>query len=132
MIRLKKFDYKEIGYYGKPITTLTRNELLAAFAELAAIIYECSVKDKKIEKSIFIKTEESNYFNKKKEQNQERKKEYFTFGKYNGQRIEKVYQENPKYCEYIVELPTVIKYQNPSVQTIRDLIITNHPLVESF
>ena len=71
-------------------------------------------------------------YNKKKEQNQERKKEYFTFGKYNGQRIEKVYQENPKYCEYIVELPTVIKYQNPSVQTIRDLIITNHPEIESF
>lgn len=71
-------------------------------------------------------------YNKKKEQNQERKKEYFTFGKYKDRKIIEVYQENPKYCEYIIELSTVIKFQNPTVQTIRDLIITNHPLIQSF
>lgn len=52
---LKKFDYKEIGYYGKPIDSLTREELLEAFAELAGAIAECAVKGKKCEELIFIK-----------------------------------------------------------------------------
>ena len=56
---MKRYDPKEIGYYGKPITTLARDELLVAFAELAAIIYECSVKDKKFEEFAFIKKGES-------------------------------------------------------------------------
>ena len=56
---LKEFDCKKIGYYGKPIGSLTKEELLEAFEELAAIIYEVSVKDKKLEKSIFFKKEES-------------------------------------------------------------------------
>jgi len=58
---MKKFDPKEIGYYGKPITTLTRDELLEAFAELAAIIYESSVKDKKIEEFVFFKKEKASF-----------------------------------------------------------------------
>ena len=56
---MKKFNHEEIGYYGKPINSLTREELLEAFAELAVIIYECSVKDKKLEEFIFIKKDES-------------------------------------------------------------------------
>jgi hypothetical protein len=52
---MKKFDAKEIGYYGKPITTLTRDELLNAFVELAGIIHECAVKDKKFEEFIHVK-----------------------------------------------------------------------------
>lgn len=52
---MKKFDAKEIGYYGKPITTLTRDELLSAFEEVAGIIHECSIKDKKIEQFIHVK-----------------------------------------------------------------------------
>ncbi|MGI9568313.1 MAG: hypothetical protein ACR2PH_00875 [Desulfobulbia bacterium] len=55
MVTLNKIDSEKIGYYGKPITDLTRNELIKAFEELAAIIYECSVEDKKIGNSIFIK-----------------------------------------------------------------------------
>lgn len=58
---MKKFNPKEIGYYGKPITTLTRDELLEAFAELAAIIYESSVKDKKIEEFVFFKKEKASF-----------------------------------------------------------------------
>lgn len=52
---MKKFDAKEIGYHGKPITTLTRDELLSAFEEVAGIIHECSIKDKKIEQFIHVK-----------------------------------------------------------------------------
>jgi hypothetical protein len=52
---MKKCDPKEIGYYGRPITDLTRNELLEAFAELTAIIHECLVKDKKIEEFLYVK-----------------------------------------------------------------------------
>jgi hypothetical protein len=63
---MKKFDPKEIGYYGKSITSLTRDELLEAFADLATIIYECSVKDKKLEEFIFIKKGESIFFGKTK------------------------------------------------------------------
>lgn len=52
---LKKFDPEEIGYYGKPLTSLTKKELLEAFAELAGIIHECAVKDKKIEEFLYVK-----------------------------------------------------------------------------
>ena len=55
IVELKKLDALEIGYYGKPIVSLTREELLEAFAEVAAIINECSVNDKKIEALAFIK-----------------------------------------------------------------------------
>ena len=63
---MKKFNHEEIGYYGKPINSLTREELLEAFAELAVIIDECSVKDKKFEEFIFIKKDESISFEKYK------------------------------------------------------------------
>jgi hypothetical protein len=52
---MKKFDAKGIGYYGKPITKLTRDELLNVIVELAGIIHECSMKDKKIEQFIHVK-----------------------------------------------------------------------------
>ena len=51
---MKKFDHKDIGYFGKPITSLSREELLEALEELAAILYECSAKNRKIEDYIFI------------------------------------------------------------------------------
>ena len=38
MVTLKKIDYEKIGYYGKPITDLTRNELMKAFEEFSAEI----------------------------------------------------------------------------------------------
>ncbi len=52
---MDKLDYKDIGYYGRPISSLNREELLEAFAELAAIVRECAVQGKKCEYFIFIK-----------------------------------------------------------------------------
>ena len=53
---MKKYNPKDIGYYGKPITKLSREELLNVIVELAGIVHECSIKDKKIEEFIFVKT----------------------------------------------------------------------------
>ncbi|MEJ2101132.1 MAG: hypothetical protein P8X68_14315 [Desulfobacterales bacterium] len=52
---MKKFNPKDIGYYGKPITQLTRDELLNVIAELAGIIHECSIKDVKIKELLYVK-----------------------------------------------------------------------------
>ena len=51
---MKKVNPKEIGYFGMPITTLTRDELLEVLSYLAGIMHECSVKDKKIEEFIYV------------------------------------------------------------------------------
>jgi len=40
-----QLDYSEIGYKGKPIDTLTREELLEAFLELAQKVYDCASQD---------------------------------------------------------------------------------------
>ena len=40
-------DYSLIGYYGRPITDFSRDELLAAFAELAELYKESQRKNKK-------------------------------------------------------------------------------------
>ena len=52
---MRKINPKDIGYYGKPITRLTRDELLNALVKLAGFIHECSIKDKKIEEFIHVK-----------------------------------------------------------------------------
>ena len=36
----------KIGYYGKPISSLTKDELLKVVLELSEIIYNCPVKGK--------------------------------------------------------------------------------------
>ena len=36
----------KIGYYGKPVSSLTKDELLKAVLELAEIIHNCPVKGK--------------------------------------------------------------------------------------
>ena len=38
----KKLSFSDIGYRGKPIETLTKEELLGAFLELSQIIYNCA------------------------------------------------------------------------------------------
>ena len=43
-------DYSEIAYYGRPITKLTKEELLAAFAELVDIYTEVKTKNDKCKK----------------------------------------------------------------------------------
>jgi hypothetical protein len=49
-----KIDSKQIAYYGKPIDSLTRDELISAFEELAGAIHDCAVKNKKCRKIIQI------------------------------------------------------------------------------
>ena len=40
-----RLNHSDIGYKGKPIDTLTREELLEAFLELAQKVYECASHD---------------------------------------------------------------------------------------
>jgi hypothetical protein len=41
----EKLTGADIGYHGKPIDTLTREELLDAFVELSQKIYDCASLD---------------------------------------------------------------------------------------
>ena len=41
---MNKLDYKNVAYYGKSIESLTKEELLEAFLELAKILNDCPVK----------------------------------------------------------------------------------------
>jgi len=38
----KKLDIADIGYYGKPLDTLSRDELIGFCLQLVQTIYECS------------------------------------------------------------------------------------------
>lgn len=38
----KKISYADVGYHGKPIDDLTREELLEAFLELAQTVLNCA------------------------------------------------------------------------------------------
>ncbi|MFC1817140.1 hypothetical protein ACFL0M_14665 [Thermodesulfobacteriota bacterium] len=40
-------DYSTIGYYGRPITDFSRDELLAVFAELVDMYKEIKIKNEK-------------------------------------------------------------------------------------
>ena len=42
---MKKLEPNEIGYYGKSIESLSREELIKAFTELANAVYECANKN---------------------------------------------------------------------------------------
>jgi hypothetical protein len=53
---MSKIDCKQIAYYGKPIDTLTRDELIGALEELAGAIHDCAVKNKKCSEIIKIHT----------------------------------------------------------------------------
>ena len=44
---MSKIDCKLIAYYGKPIDSLTRDELLSALEELAGAIHDCAEANKK-------------------------------------------------------------------------------------
>ena len=43
--RNTKINFATIGYYGRPITNLDRDELLAAIAELVDMYNECKRKN---------------------------------------------------------------------------------------
>ena len=52
-------DYSKIGYYGRPITDLSRDELLAAFVELLDIYDEIKRKNEKCKEVLGAKKFES-------------------------------------------------------------------------
>ena len=53
---MSKIDCKQIAYYGKPIESLTRDELISALEELAGAIHDCAVANKKCADIIGIST----------------------------------------------------------------------------
>lgn len=52
---MSKVDRKEIAYYGMPIDTLSREELLQALEELATAIQDCAIRDNKCQEIIRVK-----------------------------------------------------------------------------
>jgi hypothetical protein len=42
---MKNLSYSDIGFYGKPIDSLSREELLEALFELVHIIQNCAAED---------------------------------------------------------------------------------------
>ena len=52
---MSKVDRKKIAYYGRPIDTLSREELLQAIEELASAIEDCAIKGNKCQDIIHIK-----------------------------------------------------------------------------
>ena len=44
---MTRIDCKQIAYYGKPIDSLTRDELIRALEEMAGAIRDCAVGRKK-------------------------------------------------------------------------------------
>ena len=52
---MSKVNRKEIAYYGRPIDTLSREELLQAFEELAFAIEDCAIRGKLCQDIISVK-----------------------------------------------------------------------------
>jgi hypothetical protein len=44
---MSKIECKQIAYYGKPIDSLTRDELISALEELASAIHHCAGANKR-------------------------------------------------------------------------------------
>jgi hypothetical protein len=53
---MSNIDCKQIAYYGKPIDSLTRDELISAIEELAGAIHDCAAENKKCGEIIKINT----------------------------------------------------------------------------
>ena len=51
-----KIDASRIAYYGRPIASLTRDELISAIEELAGAIHDCAVKNKGCSEIIRVNT----------------------------------------------------------------------------
>lgn len=43
---MRDLEFDKIGYYGKSVSSLTKDELLKVVLELSEIIYKCPVKGK--------------------------------------------------------------------------------------
>jgi hypothetical protein len=46
---MSKIECKQIAYYGKPIDSLTRDELISALEELAGAIHDCAEANKSVQ-----------------------------------------------------------------------------------
>ena len=44
---MSKIDHQQIAFYGRPIDSLTRDDLISALEELAGAIQDCAVGRKK-------------------------------------------------------------------------------------
>ena len=44
MMNMSDLKPDKIGYYGKPVASLTRDELIKVVLELSQVIYDCPVK----------------------------------------------------------------------------------------
>ena len=53
----KKLTYSDVGYYGKPLDTLTKQELLEAYLELVQKVHESAANGEKC-KDVFSITED--------------------------------------------------------------------------
>ena len=61
-------------------------------------------------------------YNKKLQEKSDRKKEFFGFGKYKNCNIEEVFNLDRKYCEHVITLPSIIKFQSNTVLKIKSLV----------
>lgn len=52
-----RLDFSQIGYKGKPIDTLSKEELLEAFLNLAQTVYECAKQDNPCKNIFLIKSD---------------------------------------------------------------------------
>lgn len=53
---MSKIDASHIAYYGKPIVSLTKDELINALEELAGAIHDCAVKNNRCSEIIKVAT----------------------------------------------------------------------------
>lgn len=52
----RKLTGADIGYHGKPIDSLTRDELLDAFIELSQKVYDCASRENRCKDLFSIET----------------------------------------------------------------------------
>jgi hypothetical protein len=52
---MSKIDSEQIAYYGKPIDSLTKDELIGALEDLAGAIQDCALRGKQCGEIIQIK-----------------------------------------------------------------------------
>ena len=50
----RKLNYSDVGYHGKPIKELTREELMEAFLRLSQRVYDCAAEGNKCREVILI------------------------------------------------------------------------------
>ncbi|MFC1876849.1 hypothetical protein ACFL2E_06220 [Thermodesulfobacteriota bacterium] len=54
----KKLQYSDIGYQGKPIDALNKEELLKAFLEVTQLVYNCASTNNQCKAMLTIKQDQ--------------------------------------------------------------------------